>query len=114
MKVVALAADHLVVARVAAVQCHLPAVEGHHHLFQEVVLLDYLLVVEVPGHHGKWTESTNPKYSVDSHAVHHSPPRSHLCPINQERHNLAYMFISHDLKVIRAMSHDIIVILYLK
>ncbi len=27
----------------------------------------------------------------------------------QKRHNLAYMFISHDLKVIRAVSHDIIV-----
>ena len=27
----------------------------------------------------------------------------------QERHNLAYMFISHDLRVIRAMAHDLIV-----
>jgi len=27
----------------------------------------------------------------------------------QKRHNLAYMFISHDLKVVRAVSHDIIV-----
>jgi microcin C transport system ATP-binding protein len=28
----------------------------------------------------------------------------------QERHNLAYLFISHDLRVIRAMSHEILVI----
>jgi microcin C transport system ATP-binding protein len=27
----------------------------------------------------------------------------------QEKHNLAYMFISHDLRVVRAMSHDLIV-----
>ena len=27
----------------------------------------------------------------------------------QQRHNLAYLFISHDLKVVRALSHDIIV-----
>jgi len=27
----------------------------------------------------------------------------------QKRHNLAYIFISHDLKVVRAMSHDVIV-----
>ncbi len=27
----------------------------------------------------------------------------------QKKHNLAYMFISHDLKVVRAVSHDIIV-----
>jgi len=27
----------------------------------------------------------------------------------QERHNIAYLFISHDLKVVRALSHDIIV-----
>jgi len=28
----------------------------------------------------------------------------------QQRHNLAYLFISHDLKVVRALSHDILVI----
>ena len=27
----------------------------------------------------------------------------------QERHNLAYLFISHDLRVVRAMAHDLIV-----
>jgi microcin C transport system ATP-binding protein len=27
----------------------------------------------------------------------------------QKKHNLAYLFISHDLKVVRAVSHDIIV-----
>jgi microcin C transport system ATP-binding protein len=27
----------------------------------------------------------------------------------QERHNLAYLFISHDLKVVRAMADDLIV-----
>ena len=27
----------------------------------------------------------------------------------QQRHNLAYLFISHDLKVVRAMAHDMIV-----
>jgi microcin C transport system ATP-binding protein len=27
----------------------------------------------------------------------------------QKRHNLAYLFISHDLKVIRALAHDVIV-----
>ncbi|MCE7887168.1 MAG: ABC transporter ATP-binding protein [Alphaproteobacteria bacterium PRO2] len=27
----------------------------------------------------------------------------------QEKHNLAYMFISHDLRVVRAMAHDLIV-----
>ncbi|MCB9988691.1 MAG: ABC transporter ATP-binding protein [Rhodospirillales bacterium] len=27
----------------------------------------------------------------------------------QERHNLAYMFISHDLRVVRAMAHDLLV-----
>lgn len=27
----------------------------------------------------------------------------------QKKHNLAYLFISHDLKVVRALSHDIIV-----
>ncbi|MCW9036130.1 MAG: ABC transporter ATP-binding protein [Rhodospirillales bacterium] len=27
----------------------------------------------------------------------------------QDRHNLAYVFISHDLKVVRALSHDIVV-----
>lgn len=27
----------------------------------------------------------------------------------QERHDLAYIFISHDLKVVRAMSHDVVV-----
>ncbi len=27
----------------------------------------------------------------------------------QKRHNLAYLFISHDLKVVRAMSHDVLV-----
>jgi microcin C transport system ATP-binding protein len=27
----------------------------------------------------------------------------------QKKHNLAYMFISHDLRVVRAMSHDVIV-----
>ena len=27
----------------------------------------------------------------------------------QQRHNLAYLFISHDLKVVRAMDHDMIV-----
>ena len=28
----------------------------------------------------------------------------------QQRYNLAYLFISHDLKVVRALSHDILVI----
>lgn len=28
----------------------------------------------------------------------------------QEKHNLAYMFISHDLRVVRAMAHDLIVL----
>ncbi|MDH3691521.1 MAG: microcin ABC transporter ATP-binding protein, partial [Gammaproteobacteria bacterium] len=27
----------------------------------------------------------------------------------QQRHGLAYLFISHDLKVIRAISHDVMV-----
>ena len=27
----------------------------------------------------------------------------------QEQHNLAYLFISHDLRVVRAMAHDLIV-----
>jgi len=27
----------------------------------------------------------------------------------QEKYNLAYMFISHDLRVVRAMAHDLIV-----
>jgi microcin C transport system ATP-binding protein len=27
----------------------------------------------------------------------------------QKKHDLAYMFISHDLKVIRALAHDVIV-----
>ncbi|MBR83049.1 MAG: microcin ABC transporter ATP-binding protein, partial [Magnetovibrio sp.] len=27
----------------------------------------------------------------------------------QQKHDLAYMFISHDLKVVRAVSHEIIV-----
>src|SRR5690606_8449058 len=27
----------------------------------------------------------------------------------QAKHNLAYLFISHDLKVVRAMSHDVLV-----
>ncbi len=27
----------------------------------------------------------------------------------QQKHNLAYLFISHDLKVVRAMSHDVVV-----
>ena len=27
----------------------------------------------------------------------------------QEKHNLAYMFISHDLRVVKAMAHDLIV-----
>jgi microcin C transport system ATP-binding protein len=27
----------------------------------------------------------------------------------QQRHGLTYMFISHDLKVVRAVSHDIVV-----
>ena len=27
----------------------------------------------------------------------------------QEKHNLAYMFISHDLRIVRAMAHDLIV-----
>lgn len=27
----------------------------------------------------------------------------------QEKHNIAYMFISHDLRVVRAMSHDVLV-----
>jgi len=27
----------------------------------------------------------------------------------QKRHNLAYLFISHDLKVVRALSHKVIV-----
>ncbi|MDE2335949.1 MAG: ATP-binding cassette domain-containing protein, partial [Alphaproteobacteria bacterium] len=27
----------------------------------------------------------------------------------QQKHNLAYMFISHDLRVVRALSHDVIV-----
>jgi len=27
----------------------------------------------------------------------------------QQKHNLAYLFISHDLKVVRAMSHDVLV-----
>ncbi|HPQ50069.1 MAG TPA: microcin ABC transporter ATP-binding protein, partial [Alphaproteobacteria bacterium] len=27
----------------------------------------------------------------------------------QEKHDLSYIFISHDLKVVRAMSHDILV-----
>jgi microcin C transport system ATP-binding protein len=27
----------------------------------------------------------------------------------QKKHDLAYMFISHDLKVIRAMAHDVVV-----
>ena len=27
----------------------------------------------------------------------------------QEKHNLAYLFISHDLRVVRAMAHDLIV-----
>jgi microcin C transport system ATP-binding protein len=27
----------------------------------------------------------------------------------QQKHNLAYMFISHDLRVIRAISHQVIV-----
>jgi microcin C transport system ATP-binding protein len=28
----------------------------------------------------------------------------------QHRHNLAYMFISHDLKVVKALAHDLIVL----
>ena len=28
----------------------------------------------------------------------------------QERHGLAYLFISHDLKVVRALAHDIVVL----
>jgi microcin C transport system ATP-binding protein len=28
----------------------------------------------------------------------------------QKAHNLAYIFISHDLKVVRALSHDLIVL----
>ena len=28
----------------------------------------------------------------------------------QKRHNLAYLFISHDLKVVRAMAHDVVVL----
>ena len=27
----------------------------------------------------------------------------------QKKYNLAYMFISHDLKVVRAMAHDVVV-----
>jgi microcin C transport system ATP-binding protein len=27
----------------------------------------------------------------------------------QERHNLAYLFISHDLRVVRALAHELIV-----
>jgi microcin C transport system ATP-binding protein len=28
----------------------------------------------------------------------------------QRRHNLAYLFISHDLKVVRALAHDLLVL----
>ena len=28
----------------------------------------------------------------------------------QQRHNMAYLFISHDLRVVRAMSHHVIVL----
>ena len=78
-------ADHFHLLEV--VGCHFPIREVVQAVVLEVFRENPLLHRD---RHGRSKGSTNPRYLVDSRAVHHPPPRSHLCLKDPVLHILAW------------------------